>query len=96
MLRLASWNKSPVELKTPKKTARSLSEPSLLDCRYGHIAALAFPPYPARQVGMSNAQLRMQFQSTTSYLFDASIFYFATQRVYQITLPPLSTIIAMH
>jgi hypothetical protein len=79
MLRLASWNKSPVKLKTPKKTARSLSEPSLLDCRYGHIAALAFPPYPARQVGMSKAQLRMQFNSTPAYLFDARTFATASQ-----------------
>jgi hypothetical protein len=79
MLRLASWNKSPVKLKTPKKTARSLSEPSLLDCRYGHIAALAFPPYPARQVGMSKAQLRMPSKFTTSYLFDVRTFATALQ-----------------
>ena len=58
--------------------------------RKGHIAALAYPPYPAGQVSMSNAQLRMQFKCTTSYLFDASIFCFAMQRRYQITLVTLA------
>ena len=49
VLRLASWTKSPVQI----KTARILSGPLLCDCLKGHIAALAYPPYPARQVGVS-------------------------------------------